>query len=117
MPNEDIPEIQSIWGDARCFIERVDYDNAIEIYKYILVKYDDDIVAIEYANAYLGDIFLTLRQLTLAEDHIKKAISYKPEKPGYHYIPGFIYSVKKQWDIVIPESVSVCELYWSHAGG
>ena len=38
-----------------------------------------------------------------AEEHIKKAISFRPEKPGYHYILGFIYSVKRQWDKAIPE--------------
>jgi len=103
MTNEDIPEIQSIWDDARRFIERGDYDKAIEIYKYILVRYDDDIVAIEYANAYLGDIFLTLQKLDPAEDHIKKAISFSPEKPGYHYILGFISSNKRQWDKAIAE--------------
>ena len=103
MTNEDIPEIQSIWDDARGYIDRGNYDKAIEIYQYILIRYSDDPIAVEYANAYLGDISLTLRQLALAEDHIKKAISYKPEKPGYHYILGFIYSVKKQWDIAIPE--------------
>ena len=103
MTNEDIPEIQSIWDEARRFIERGDYDKAIEIYKYILVRYDDDIVAIEYANASLGDIFLTLQKLDPAEDHIKKAISFSPEKPGYHYILGFICSNKRQWDKAIAE--------------
>jgi len=97
MTNEDIPEIQSIWDDARRFIERGDYNKATKIYKYILIRYSNDPIAIEYANAYLGDIFLTLRQLDTAEDHIKKAISCKSEKPGYHYILGFIYSNKRQW--------------------
>ena len=103
MTNEDIPEIQSIWDDARRFIERGDYNKATEIYKYILIRYSNDPIAIEYANAYLGDIFLTLRQLDTAEDHIKKAISCKPEKPGYHYILGFIYSNKRQWYKAIAE--------------
>ncbi|MBA7702218.1 hypothetical protein ES703_110976 [subsurface metagenome] len=50
-----------------------------------------------------AEINLKNAELALAEDHIKKAISYKPEKPGYHYILGFIYSAKKQWDITIAE--------------
>jgi len=58
---------------------------------------------VEYANAYLGDIFLSLRQLDLAENHINKAIGCRPEKPGYHYILSFICSVKQQWDKAIPE--------------
>ena len=103
MTSEDIPEIQSIWDDARCFIERGDYDKAIEIYQYILIRYSDYSVAVEYANAYLGDIFLTLQKLDPAKDYIKKAISFSPEKPSYHYILGFIYSNKRQWDKAIAE--------------
>ncbi len=103
MPNEDIPEIQSIWDDARRFIERGDYDKAIEIYQYILIRYSDYPIAVEHANAYLGEIFLTLRQLDTAEEHIKKAISFSPEKPDYHYILGFIYSNKRWWDNAIAE--------------
>jgi tetratricopeptide (TPR) repeat protein len=98
MTNEDIPEIQSIWDDARRFIERGDYDKAVEIYQYILIRYSDYSVAVEHANAYLGDIFLTLRQLDTAEEHIKKAISFSQEKPGYHYILGFIYSIERWWN-------------------
>ena len=103
MTNEDIPEIQSIWDEARHCIERGDYDKAIEIYRYILIRYSDYPIAVEHANAYLGDIFLTLRQLDTAEGHIKKAINLKPENPAYHYILGFIYSNKQQWDKAIAE--------------
>jgi tetratricopeptide (TPR) repeat protein len=101
--NEDISELQSIWDDARHSIEEGDYDKAIEIYRYILIRYSDYPIAIEHANAYLGDIFLTLRQLNTAEEHIKKAISFEPEKPGYHYILGFIYSIERRWNEAIPE--------------
>ncbi len=103
MSNIDIPEIQSIWDDARGFIERGDHDKAIEIYQHILIRYSNDPVAVEYANAYLGDIFLTLQKLDPAEDYIKKAINLKPENPGYRYILGFIYSYKRQWDKAIAE--------------
>jgi len=103
MDKKEASELYTIWDEARSHIESGNYDKAIEIYRYILIRYSDDTVAVEYANAYLGDIFLTLRQLDLAENHIKKAIGYKPEKPGYHYILGFIYSVKRQWDKAIPE--------------
>jgi len=103
MTNEGIPEIQSIWDDARGFIEHGDHDKAIEIYQYIIIRYSDDPVAVEYANAYLGDIFLTLQKPDPAEDYIKKAINLKPENPGYRYILGFVYSYKRQWDKAIPE--------------
>jgi tetratricopeptide (TPR) repeat protein len=103
MDRNNVPELYGIWDEARSHIESHNYDKAIEIYRYILVRYGDNDVAAEHANAYLGDIFLTLRQLDLAEGHIKKAIGYEPEKAGYHYILGFTYSAKRQWDKAIPE--------------
>ncbi|GAI07128.1 unnamed protein product, partial [marine sediment metagenome] len=78
MTDEDVPELQSIWDEARDSIEQGDYDKAIEIYRYILIRYSDYPIAVEHANAYLGDIFLTLRRLNPAEEHIKKAISFEP---------------------------------------
>ena len=103
MDKSNVPELHAIWDEARSHIESGNYDKAIEIYRYVLVRYSDNDVAAEHANAYLSDIFLTLRQLDPAEAHISKAISLKPEKPGYRYILGFIYSVKRQWDKAIPE--------------
>jgi len=103
MTSEDVPELQSIWDEAKDAIERGEYDKAIEIYRYILIRYSDHAIAVEHANAYLGDIFLTLRQLDAAEEHIKKAITLKPEKPGYHYILGFIYSIERRWNEAILE--------------
>ncbi|GAI95105.1 unnamed protein product [marine sediment metagenome] len=50
MTNEDVPELQSIWDDARRFTERGDYDKAIEIYQYILIRYSDYPVAVELGS-------------------------------------------------------------------
>ena len=103
MAKEDVPELRSIWDEARGFVEHGDFVKAVEIYKYILVRYSDDSIAAEHAHAYLGDLFLTMQNLDLAEDHIKKAINCNPEKPAYHYILGFAYSYQRQWDKAIPE--------------
>jgi len=103
MGKEDLPELNSIWDEARQYIESGNHEKAIEVYKYILVRYGDNAVAAEYANAYLGDLFLTLQKIELAENHIKKAINLKPENPGYRYILGFVYSYRRQWDKAIPE--------------
>lgn len=96
MDRDNISEFYAIWDEARKYIESGNYDKAIETYRYILIRYGDNDVATEHANAYLGDIFLTLQQFDLAKEHIKKAISYQPEKPAYHYILGFVLSAKKQ---------------------
>ena len=97
------PELHAIWNEAKEHIEQGDYDKAIEIYKYVLIRYGDNDIAVEYANAYLGDIYLTLRQLNLAENHIKKAIDCRADNPSYHYLLGFTYSIQRQWDKAIAE--------------
>ncbi len=103
MSNDSVAELSTIWNEAKGHIEQGNYEKAIEIYRYILLRYSDNDIAVEYASAYLGDIFLRLRQLDLSENHIKKAISYNPEKPSYHYILGFTYSIKCKWTEAIRE--------------
>ncbi len=93
MNGDDRPELRSIWNEAKAHIERGDYDKAIEIYRYVLIRYAENDIAVEYANAYLGDIFLTIRRLDLAEKHLKMA----PGNSHYCYLLGFSYSIKEQW--------------------
>jgi len=97
MNGDDRPELQSIWDEAKAHIERGDYDKAIEIYRYVLIRYAENDIAVEYANAYLGDIFLTIRRLDLAEKHLKMAITIAPGNSHYYYLLGFSYSIKEQW--------------------
>ena len=54
-------------------------------------------MAVEYANAYLGDIFLTIRRLDFAEKHLKMAITIGPGNSHYYYLLGFTYSIREQW--------------------
>lgn len=97
MSDNEASELTSVWDEARSRIERGDYDKAIEIYKYILIRYADVPVYVEYANAYMRDVFLTLRQLKPAEHHLKKAIVANPGNAHYHYLLGFTYSIAAQW--------------------
>ena len=103
MNSDKLPELQSIWDEAKSHIERGEYDKAVEIYKYVLIRHSDNAVAFEYANAYLGDIFLTTRQLDLAQKHLKKAIIAASGNSHYHYLLGFTYSVKEQWAKAVTE--------------
>lgn len=103
MGNDDLSELRSIWDEARSSIDDGNFDKAIEIYKYVLVRYSDHTGAVEHANAYLGDMFLTMQKLDLAEAHIRKAIDLGPENPGWRYILGFVYSRQRQWSKAIPE--------------
>ena len=110
MSNEDVPELLSIWDEARGHIEQGDYDKAIETYKYVLVMYGDNDVAVEFASAYLGDLCLTLRRLGIAEKHLKKAIHLAPEKAHYHYLLGFTHSVGEHWARAVKEFERALEL-------
>jgi Tfp pilus assembly protein PilF len=94
-------EIQSIWNEAKDHVDRGENKEAIEIYKYILIRYAEDTIAVEYANAYLGDIFLTTGRLEQAETCLKKAIEIAPGKGQYHYLLGFTYSKKQSWNNAI----------------
>lgn len=97
MEEEYDPEKPTIWKEARNHIEQGDYGKAIEIYKYLLIRFSENSIVFERANANLGDIYLTLKQLDLAEIHIKKAIKHNPKIPDYHYLLGFTYSTQNRW--------------------
>jgi len=103
MDDNAAPELVSVWDEAKGHIDQGDYEKVVEIYRYILVRYADDDIASEYANAYLRDIFLTIRGLDFAEKHLRKAISYAPKKPHYHYLLGFTYSIREQWAKAVKE--------------
>jgi tetratricopeptide (TPR) repeat protein len=103
MNEENLSELESIWDEARIKVESGHRDKAIEIYKYILIRYASDPIASEYANAYLGDLYLDLKKYDLAETHIKKAIGYQPERATYYYLLGFVFSYQRQWGKAISE--------------
>ncbi len=110
MSNEDVPELLSIWDEARSHIEKGDYNKAIETYKYVLVIYSDNDVAVEFASAYLGDLYLTMRRFNLVEKHLKKAVRLAPEKAHYHYLLGFTSSVGEHWARAVKEFEKALEL-------
>lgn len=97
------PELSTIWDEAKTNIEQGNYDKAIEIYKYILIRYPDEKVAVEYANAYLGDIYLTLHQPELARGYISKAIKLNPDNSSYRYQLGVSFSTQSMWKKAVHE--------------
>ena len=72
MNSEETPELRSIWDEAKAHIERGDYDKAVETYRYILIRYADNVTAVEHATVRLGDIYVTTRHLDLADKHLNK---------------------------------------------
>ena len=96
-------ELETLRSEAINCCKEGNFDKAIEIHKGIIARYEDDAEACEYACASLGDIYLTLRELDLAEDYLRRAMSYSPLNPFYHYLLGFTYSVSKQWGKAIVE--------------
>jgi len=96
-------ELSTIWEEARNHILDGDYDKAEDIYKYILLRYVDNDVAVEHASAYLGDLYLTMGQRLKAVGYLKKALEIQPDEVEYHYLLGFAYSSLERWAEAVDE--------------
>ena len=103
MNGGETPELPDLWREAEDHFTHGNFDKAIEIYRYILLRYDGNSLANEYANAHLGKILLMLGQTDLAENHIRKALSYDPENPEYHSSLGFVYYTRREWENAVKE--------------
>lgn len=102
-------ELSTLWIDAEDHVERGRFYKAIEIYKYILIKYVDDSLAIERAHTSLARIFMMLGETDLGHSHIRKALSYNPENPRCHYLLGRIYGRRYEWENAIHEYKAALE--------
>ena len=98
MNDDMVPELDDLWLEANEHVNHGKFHEAIEIYKYILVRYSDNNLANENANAHLGDVLLTIGQTDLAEGHIRNAFSYNPENPEYLSMLGFVYYDRYEWE-------------------
>jgi tetratricopeptide (TPR) repeat protein len=96
-------ELLILWDEAREHTQGRQFEKAIEIYKYIILMYPNEPEAHEYADANLADIYLTLRKTDLSQEHIRRALTRNPEKPEYHYILGFIYTLDNEWERSVKE--------------
>jgi tetratricopeptide (TPR) repeat protein len=96
-------ELLILWDEAREHTEERRFEKAIEIYKYIILMYPDAPEAHECADANLADIYLTLRKTDLSKEHILRALTCNSEKPEYHYILGFVYTLDNDWERSINE--------------
>jgi len=103
MGNDMASERDDLWHEADDHINHGRFDKTIEIYRYILVRYSDNNLANEYANAHLGEILLMLGQTDLAENHVRKALSYDPQNPRYHSLLGFVYYIRHEWENAVKE--------------
>jgi len=96
-------ELDDLWHEADDHINHGRFEKAIEIYRYILVRYSDSNLANEYANAHLGEILLMLGQTDLAENHVRKALSHDSQSPRYHSLLGFVYYTRYEWGNAVQE--------------
>ncbi len=99
-------KILDIQNEARNSIKKGDYDRAIEKYLELLSQYKHSDLAHETAYASLGYIYTERNKLDLAEDYIKKALSYAPLHPVYHRLLGTVYLIKKR----MPEAIREFEI-------
>ena len=49
MNDDMVPGLDDLWREAKDHVEHGYFDKAIEIYKYVLVRYGDNNLANEYA--------------------------------------------------------------------
>jgi len=96
-------ELEALRSKAIDYCSKGDFDKAVDIHKDIITKYKDSDEACANSYASIGDIYLTLRKLELAEDYLRKALGYDPLDSKCHYLLGFTYSVSSQWDRAIKE--------------
>ncbi len=96
-------ELEALFYKAADYSNNGNYDKAIAIYQDILNRYKDDDNACAYSYARIGDIYLILKKLNLAEDYLRKSLSYDPLNSVTHYLLGFTYSTSRQWDKAIKE--------------
>lgn len=96
-------ELEALRSEAIDYYGKGDFDKVIDIHKDIITRYKDNDQACANSYASIGDIYLTLRKLELAEDYLRKALAYDPLDSKCHYLLGFTYSVSSQWDRAIKE--------------
>jgi len=97
-------ELDDLWHEASKHCEHPrDFDKAIEIFKYILLRYGDNSSAAEQAHAQLAKILFMLGRFGEGESHIREALSYDPENPDYHHSLGFVYYMRQEWDNAVKE--------------
>jgi Flp pilus assembly protein TadD len=69
----------------------------------MLLRYEDNPLVVENANAYIGDLLLTLHQFDESEKHLQKALALNPHNPHYYYLLGFVYTYLRKWPQAIVE--------------
>jgi tetratricopeptide (TPR) repeat protein len=86
--NDNLKELQK---KALGYVKRGNHDRAIALYLGILEKYKDSDHLRQLVYSNLGVIYLNLEKLDMAEDYLKKALSYSPLHPEYHHMLGIVF--------------------------
>jgi tetratricopeptide (TPR) repeat protein len=95
----DLPRTaQDLFSKGEAAVKGGNYESATEIYTTILTNWKADAEACARASAGLGEAYIHLGNLRLAERYLQQAVGYRPLVPCYHYLLGFVYSVTRQWD-------------------
>ena len=94
---EDIEEkLKELQIEAIGYLKKKNFDRAIAVYQEMQANYKDSDYACQIACSNLGVIYLNLQKLDLAEDYLKKALSYSPLQPEYHHLLGIVYLQSKR---------------------
>jgi cellulose synthase operon protein C len=94
---ESVPfELLTLWDEAREHILGRRFAQAVEIYKYILLMYPLDSEACQSAHACLAEVYLTMREVDDAKEHLRRALKDQPDRPALHYLLGLAYTLQNQ---------------------
>jgi tetratricopeptide (TPR) repeat protein len=103
MDSSERIELKTLRSKAEKYLNKGDFDRAIDIHTGIISRYRNNDRVCEKAYAGLGDIHLLLRELDLAENYFRLAISLNPLKLRYHYALGLSYAANRNWDLSLTE--------------
>ena len=84
----ELPESEALFSEAEAASKEANYQGAVEICSDILTDWKDYAEVCERASASVGEVYIILRDLRLAEEYLKQAIGYNPSAPHYHYLLG-----------------------------
>jgi tetratricopeptide (TPR) repeat protein len=92
----NIQKIETLLAECAEYASKGDYQRSTAICLDILNQYRDTPTAQEGAYASLGFINIKEGKPDVAADYLKKALSYSPLEPRYHYLLGTAYLLSKR---------------------
>jgi len=97
--NDMNEELHRLLNEADRLVDRSEFRKAIDICRYILIRYQDDMTTTEKAHVHgcLGELLLMTGGRVEGRMHVETALRLDPDGHRWHYLLGCIYSAEKEW--------------------